>query len=762
MKRYILFFPVLFLILSPAIFAQGTLNYKLQVFDTQGKTMSNLPIVLVETNTFKRLSYATNTAGILSLSLTEGEQWMMHIGDMKNHTLLKIPAGTTGSGSATVTYDVAYWNRINEPPVDRSRLKLESVRQTVNGRDMPAAGHSILEIIAVNEADRPWQSMEVRLTCYKLNKTFIANTDGAGKARFNVPNNQKYQIDLDGEVDFEVVDVGDRSSIRALTLTYEKIDFLEKTNEFGEIEQVFNSEPKPISNRVMVTLFLRGGSKNGAQEDVYLDMSYENKRYHGVSDVEGKVIFLLPKKRSYKVSFPFEANAAVLDLTRFRGIGYLQQGLYYNPDPRLEFPENYLPKSGEQKQYDINSMVTKRYPDLPQDDLVNIHVKWGNNKINSGSLEALLELGFSVKEPFNKVATSKPLNLAFVLDRSGSMGGESIDLLRDAMLKFVDKLRPEDKVSLIFFDDQPALAYPLDFAKKNELIDIISAISAGGGTNIYDGLKLGYEEIYNGFNPAAINRIVLLTDGYGSQPIDFVVEQSKKYFTKGISVSTIGIGTDCNQALLSLLSKYSGGLEHQVIHSEGITAAMEAEFESLFYPLASDLTVTVSYDDRVVYKTLYGVPEFKKGSNAVQFKLDRVFSSLNKMALMKFKIENPSQDIDKNKVTIKVNYFDETKKEPVEVIKVTQLEWTNETDIEMIHDEQLKKTYSMAVINQALKVIADLCESNDYAKAKENVQVTLKTIKKINGDKVSDDLQPFISELTEYLTVLDRAMKNQH
>ena len=68
----------------------------------------------------------------------------------------------------------------------------------------------------------------------------------------------------------------------------------------------------------------------------------------------------------------------------------------------------------------------------------------------------------------------------------------------------------------------------------------------------------------------------------------------------------------------------------------------------------------------------------------------------------------------------------------------------------------------MAVINQALKVIADLCESNDYTKAKENVQVTLQAIKKINGDKVSDDLQPFITELTEYLTVLDRAMKNQN
>lgn len=762
MKKTFLFL-VLFLFFNTTLtLAQGSLNYSLVVYDTQGKTMPNLDIVLVETSSFKRLAFKTNASGALSLALTEGEEWMMHIGDMKNHTLLKMPAGTSGSGSATVTYDVAYWNRINEPPVDRSKLNLVMEKQTVNGRDMPPSGHSIIEIIAVNDVDRPWQAMEVRLTCYKLNKTFIAITDGKGIARFNVPNSQKYQIDLDGEADFEVIDVGDRSTVQGLTLTYEKIDFIENVNAFGEIEQVFKTEPKPVSNRVMVTLFLQGGSKGGTQEDVYLDMTYDNKRYHGRTDDEGKVVFLLPKKRSYNVSFNFEANAALLDLTRFRGIGYMQQGLRYNPDPRLEFPEQYLPKPGEQKSYDINSMLTTRYPDLPEDELINIHVKWGNNKINSGSLEALLELGFSVKEPVDKKATSKPLNLAFVLDRSGSMGGESIDLLREAMLKFVNKLRPEDKVSLIFFNDQPALAYPLGFARKNELIDIISAVNAGGGTNIYDGLKMGYEEIYKGFNPAAINRIVLLTDGYGSQPIDFVVEQSKKYFDKGISVSTIGVGMSCNQALLSLLSKYSGGLEHQVIDSEGITAALESEFESLFYPLASDLTVTVNYNDRVIYKTLYDVPEFKQSGGMVQFKLDRVFSSLNRMALLKFKIDNPATDIDKNKITIKINYFDETKKKNVEVTKVTNLEWTDETDIEFIHDEQLKKTYSMAVINQAYKVIADLCANANYDQAKDNIHTTMKSLKKINGDQVSNDLKPFIDELSGYLISLDRAIKNQN
>lgn len=761
MRKFTLFLSLVACYMTAQTFAQGTLNYQVVVYDTQGKAKGNLDIVLIETSTFQRKNYTTSASGQVSISLNEGAEWMMHVGDMKNHTLLKMPRGTS-SGSETITYDVEYWNRINEPPVDRSKLNLNVINQLVNARDMPATTHSIVEIIAVNDKDIPWQGMEVRLTCYKTNDQFVAKTDGRGVARFNVPNNQNYQIDLDGEVDFEHIDLGNRSTVKGLTLTYEKIDFIEKVNPEGFIEQTFKVAPKPVSNRVMVTLFIQGGAKGGIHEHVFLDMNYGNQKYHGITDDEGKVVFLLPRKRSYLVSFRYEQNVGVLDLTRFRGIGYMQQGFMYHPDPRLEYPEQFLPSAGEIPNYDINSMLTKRYPDLPEDELINVHVKWGNNKINSGSLEALLELGFSVKAPENKKGISKPLNLAFVLDRSGSMGGENIDLLKEAMLKFIDKLRPEDKVSLVFFDDEPVLAYPISLMRKNELVDIISALQVRGGTNIYDGLKMGYEEVSKTFNPSSINRVVLLTDGYGSKPIDFVLEQSKKYFEKGISVSTIGVGTGCNQALLTLLSKYSGGMEHQVINSDGISAALEAEFESLFFPLATDLKVTVKYNNRVIYKTLYGVPESKNSAGIVQFKLDRVFSTMNQMALLKFKIENPSRDIDKDKITIQVDYFDEQKQKAVQVIKETNLEWTDETDLELIYDEQLKKTYSLAVINQALKAIADLCDAKNYEAARDNIKDTMKSIDRIGADKLSADLKPFIDELNLYLEALNRAIINKN
>ena len=546
-----------------------------------------------------------------------------------------------------------------------------------------------------------------------------------------------------------------QSVTRRQSYLYEKINFKEQLNADGEIEQTFEEEPQPISSRVMVKLNIVGGPNDGKNEDVYLEQTYSNKKYHGVTDENGDVIFMLPKKRSYLVSFKYQNHADVIDLSYFRGIGQKNAVIQYTPQERLQYPERFLPTKEAVENYDLNTYLPRTFKNIDDDNLVNVHAKWGSNKVNSGSLESILELGFSVKQPKTKTMVSKPLNIAFVLDRSGSMGGENIDLLKQSMLQFISKLRPIDNVSLIFFNDQSVLAYKQQKADKKHLTDIIEALTATGGTNIYEGLKMGYEQISETFNPKATNRVILLTDGYGSKPVDFVVEQSKQYFTKGISVSTIGVGAGYNNGLLSLLSKYSGGFEHQVIEAEGISDALNNEFESLFYPLASNLNVSIKYNNRIIYKTLYGVPELTNTNGKVVFELGKVYSSLNKLALIKFKLQNLSPDIEKDKIEIHVSYFDEQKAKDVNIVKYVNLEWTEETDLELIYDNSLKQVYSVAQINQCLKAIADLCDNKNYEAARKNITETLNAINKTTDNQYSAELLPLVNKLKDYLETIE-------
>lgn len=761
MLKYFLNAGVIFFTALISLTSNAQLTYNITVNGPNQVPMAGMEIVLVETSTFSRTIYKTDAQGKLTLVLkeTDGKKWMVNVGDMRNYTILELSPGSTSSGSATISYDVARWNRQNELPVDRSTIDLEDIPQRLDYNVRPGPNEELVEFVVQSKGGRPYFGTPVKMTSYGLGVSYSTNTDQDGIARFMVPLNEKFQVDLDGEDDFSFHDTGTKSGIKRVILIYEKIDFKEEVNDEGYIEQFFIEKPKPVSNRVMVVMHIYGGPNDGKEEDIYLQTDYSAKKYHGKTNSEGVAVFLLPKKKTYHLSFELQKDAGVVDLSKFFGIGYSMQSFIYEPDPRLQFPENYLPTKSDVKTYDINNYLAGRYPDTPEDELLNVHVKWGNTKINSGSKEALLELGFSIKEPANKQAISKPLNIAFVLDKSGSMSGENIDLLKKAMLDFIKKLRPEDRVAIVFFDTEAVLAFGEQKLDRAHIEDIILAVQADGGTNIYEGLKLGYEVVERNQLSNSVNRVILLTDGYCSNPVDMTVGLSEKYFNKGISVSTIGVGTSYNQALLTMLSQYSGGLIHQAVESEGISTALETEFESLLYPVASDLRVKVIYNDRVIYKTLHGIPEKSNTDHTVVFELPKVFSSLNQMALMKFKIENPDKDIDKNKIRIEISYFDETKQQEVNIVKETNLEWTDETDAEMIQDAYLKNIYSIAVINQSFKLIADLCDAKNYVGAKALINETLKSLKVINSEKYNPDLIPLIEELKQTLIYLDRIIQ---
>ncbi len=110
--------------------------------------------------------------------------------------------------------------------------------------------------------------------------------------------------------------------------------------------------------------------------------------------------------------------------------------------------------------------------------------------------------------------TQMPLNLCLVLDRSGSMSGDKIKNLRDAVHALIDLLQPTDYLSIVLFDDQvetPVASQPA--TNPAQLHAIVSAIQERGGTQISLGLRQGLAEIARHADPNHISKIVMLTDG---------------------------------------------------------------------------------------------------------------------------------------------------------------------------------------------------------------------------------------------------------
>ena len=107
-----------------------------------------------------------------------------------------------------------------------------------------------------------------------------------------------------------------------------------------------------------------------------------------------------------------------------------------------------------------------------------------------------------------------PLNLAVVLDRSGSMTGAKIEKARQAAMGLVDQLSPEDYFSLIAYSDCAEVLLPAQQVEDKESVKSrIARIRPGGSTALYAGVQLGAAQVQRHLSSRKINRVILLSDG---------------------------------------------------------------------------------------------------------------------------------------------------------------------------------------------------------------------------------------------------------
>lgn len=133
-------------------------------------------------------------------------------------------------------------------------------------------------------------------------------------------------------------------------------------------------------------------------------------------------------------------------------------------------------------------------------------------------LYVLLEI-----EPAQKQSGSlpaPPLNICLVLDRSTSMQGEKMDILKSTAVQLMRNMRPQDVLSIVAFSDRAEVIVPASISlDRRRQENNIQMMHASGGTEIYQGLEAGMNEIRRSLDPSRVNHIILLTDGetYGDE-----------------------------------------------------------------------------------------------------------------------------------------------------------------------------------------------------------------------------------------------------
>jgi Ca-activated chloride channel family protein len=175
------------------------------------------------------------------------------------------------------------------------------------------------------------------------------------------------------------------------------------------------------------------------------------------------------------------------------------------------------------------------------------------------------------------------VNVALVLDRSGSMSGRPLELaVRGASLA-VGALRPDDRMALVAYDARVDVLLRSTRATpeaKRRAGGLLAAVRSGGSTDLHGGWLQGCEEIAAALDPEAESRCLLLTDGHANQGVKDASEIARHadgMRTRGIVTSTFGLGDDFDEVLLKRMSEAGGGNAYWVREPEQVGPAMEAE-----------------------------------------------------------------------------------------------------------------------------------------------------------------------------------------
>jgi uncharacterized membrane protein len=186
------------------------------------------------------------------------------------------------------------------------------------------------------------------------------------------------------------------------------------------------------------------------------------------------------------------------------------------------------------------------------------------------------------------------LALALVIDCSGSMSGQKIELAKDAAKAASEVLGPSDSIEIVGFSGEPERVVRMQSARNRlRIAQSIARLTAQGGTSIFPALDAAFQDLLS--TSARVKHVILLTDGQTQESgIEDLVQAMR---AETITVSTVGLGTDVNRGLLQQVANAGAGRAYftddphnvpRIFVREATTVGQNAAVEELLRVLPAE------------------------------------------------------------------------------------------------------------------------------------------------------------------------------
>ena len=259
-------------------------------------------------------------------------------------------------------------------------------------------------------------------------------------------------------------------------------------------------------------------------------------------------------------------------------------------------------------------------------------------------------------------AQRPPVNLALVIDRSGSMSGDKIAKAREAAIEVIRRLSQEDVFSLVVYDSEVRTLIPARHVRnRGELEEIVQSIRAEGSTALFGGVSQGAAEIRRRVEDRRyVHRVILLSDGQAnvgpSSPAD-LARLGRSLGKEGIPVTTVGLGLGFNEDLMTRLASASDGNTYFAESSRDLPRIFGDELGDVLDVVARRVIVELEFPEHVRPLAFVGREGMIQGRRA-EFSMSHLYGGQEKFALVEVEVAPGEAGAERSLAEARVRYED--------------------------------------------------------------------------------------------------------
>lgn len=252
-----------------------------------------------------------------------------------------------------------------------------------------------------------------------------------------------------------------------------------------------------------------------------------------------------------------------------------------------------------------------------------------------------------------------PVNIALVIDKSGSMQGDKIEQAKTAAINALNMLTPDDIVSVIAYDTAVSVVWPATkLTDKVSVRNAISGIGAYGNTALFGGISKGAAEIRKFLARDRVNRVILLSDGLAnvgpSSPTELGYLGSS-LLAEGISVSTLGLGLGYNEDLMFNLAQASDGNHVFVEDPNYLAHVFKREFNDVTSVVAQEIIIRIECAPGVRPVRLLNIDGDISGQN-VHVRMNQLYAGHEKYAILEVEVQPGEPLMSRRVANVNVSY----------------------------------------------------------------------------------------------------------